>query len=139
MGLSSVKDGAPEVAERNDNDKEKNELDAFGKGKGKGKNTGKCSVCGGDGHYAPECPSVARPNIGTQECYGYSGKGQKQSSCPAANPHLKGQGKGQGQGWQGKGDKDGSRKEKDTMEGRARARAKARDQGKEKACTSLTL
>ena len=31
MGLSAVKDDAPEIGERNDNDKEKNDLDAFGK------------------------------------------------------------------------------------------------------------
>ena len=35
------------------------DLDAFGqKGKGKGKNDGKCNQCGGDGHYARDCPSA---------------------------------------------------------------------------------
>ena len=60
MGLSTVKDDAPEIGERNDNNKEKNDLDAFGKGKGKGKNTGKCNVCGGDGHYSGVAVSRTR-------------------------------------------------------------------------------
>ena len=41
-------------------------LDAMGngKGKGKGKGDGNCHTCGGEGHYARECPSV--PPVGPQ-------------------------------------------------------------------------
>ena len=141
MGLSAVKDDAAKTGERNDNDEEKNDLDDFGKGKRKEMNDGKCNVCGGDGHNARECPSVAGPNMGTQECYGCSGKGHNKSACPTANPHLKGQGKGQGQGWQGKGQGQGWQQKggKGYGGGESKGKGKGKGSGKGKGLYELDI
>ena len=56
-------------------------------------------MCGGDGHFARNCPSVPGPDVGKMDCFGFNGKGHRKTQCPTANPHLK----GSGGGWQQKG------------------------------------
>ena len=90
---------------RNDDGYENAHLDAL-KGKGKGKGDGSCHTCGGQGHYARECPSTPPISPTSQECHGCGGRGHLKHQCPTANPHLKGWGKGKS-GGKGKGWSDG--------------------------------
>ena len=105
------------------------DLDAFNKGKGKGKGDGKCHTCGGDGHFARDCPSV--PPIGPQspECYGCKGRGHIGKDCPAISQHLKR--KGQGERQMGLGQR-GRKRMADKRRGQRRKRQRMgqRRQGK---------
>ena len=64
--------------------------------KGKGKGDGKCHTCGGDGHFARDCPSSFPVGPLFPECHGCGGRGHLKNACPTANPQLKGKGKGKG-------------------------------------------
>jgi hypothetical protein len=80
------------------------DLDAMGKG-GKGKG-GACHCCGGEGHFARDCPSTQPIGPQSTECHGCGGRGHIKQVCPTAHPELKvmkGKGKGAGGSWQGKG------------------------------------
>ena len=68
MGLALTGDGGGEVAKMDvgpgwpsdrDIKSEGADLDAGGGNVAKGKGDGKCQVCGGDGHFARDCPSCA--------------------------------------------------------------------------------
>ena len=80
------------------------DLDALGKG-GKGKG-GACHCCGGEGHFARDCPSTQPIGPQSTECHGCGGRGHIKQVFPTAHPELKvmkGKGKGAGGPWQGKG------------------------------------
>ena len=93
----------PEEPERNTAQKE--DLDVVGNGKGRGKNDGKCNICGGNGHFARDCPSTMP--LTDAICRGCEGKGHFERVCPTANSHLKGSGARKGWSQKGGGYKGG--------------------------------
>ena len=107
MGLALIGDGGGEVPHvdvghgwPSDSDyKPVNvDLDAMGGKGGKDKGDGKCHVCGGDGHFARDCPSVPPISPMSPECHGCNGRGHLRNDCPTAHPEFKGKGKGKGWG-----------------------------------------